>query len=181
VVEADLVVIGVGVVPNVEWLSSSGLSLDNGLVCGADMHVHGGHIFAAGDVASWPNPHIGQLFRGEQWTTATEQATHAARQLLGTGQPGVPCASSMYFWSDQHGVKVQGVGDPRADFVEILIGSTDSHKFVAGYRRGDRLVAALAMNQPRQFQILRRLVESNGSWESALEAASGKPVEALKT
>ena len=81
VVEADVVVIGIGVIPNTEWLEGSGLAIDNGVVCDATMLAAPG-ITAAGDVARWPNGRFDEVMRIEHWDNAIEQGIHAAERLL---------------------------------------------------------------------------------------------------
>ena len=77
----------------------------------------------------------------------------------------------MYFWSDQHGARIQAVGGERSHVVEVLHGSFDTGKFVAGYRTGERLTGLLSFNRPREFNQLRPLVEAGASWSQALAAA----------
>jgi 3-phenylpropionate/trans-cinnamate dioxygenase ferredoxin reductase subunit len=178
-VPADLVVMGVGIVPNVEWLKGSGLRLDNGLACDRDMHAHGHQVYGAGDVASWPNLPTGRRVRSEQWTTATEQAVHAARQLVGLEESGVGLTSHLYFWSDQHGRRIQGIGDPQGCSTELLAGSLESNRFIVGYRRVGQLVGGLAINMPPHFVVLRRLVGANSSWTSLVEAFSALALESI--
>ena len=81
-VDADLVVVGVGVVPNTGWLEGSGLTIDNGVVCDATALAAPG-ITAAGDVARWYNPRFDETARVEHWDHAIEMAAHTARRLLG--------------------------------------------------------------------------------------------------
>ena len=87
-VDADVVIVGVGVVPVTDWLEGSGLTIDNGVVCDETCLAAPG-IVAAGDVARWPNPLFdGELMRLEHWTNATEQAVYAAHRLLGATLTG---------------------------------------------------------------------------------------------
>ena len=112
VVDADVVVVGVGVVPETGWLEGSGLTLDNGVVCDETCLAAPG-IVAAGDVARWPNPLFdGASMRLEHWTNATEQGVHAARRLLGHEEPFAPVP---FVWSDQYDRKIQTVGLVSAD------------------------------------------------------------------
>ncbi|MDH4169657.1 MAG: NAD(P)/FAD-dependent oxidoreductase, partial [Acidimicrobiia bacterium] len=81
VVEADVVVVGIGVIPNTAWLEGSGLTLDDGVVCDETCLAAPG-VTAAGDVARWPNRRFGELMRVEHWDNAVEQGAVAARRLL---------------------------------------------------------------------------------------------------
>ena len=157
--DADVVLVGIGVVPNTAWLEGSGLTIDNGVVGDATCAAVGanGRVLAAGDVARWPNALFDdQLMRVEHWTNAAEQAEAAARTLLGKGEPFAPVP---YFWSDQYDVKIQfvGVAGPDDDF-QLLEGSLEERKFVAGFGRGGRLVGALAFSMPRQLMQHRAAI-----------------------
>jgi NADPH-dependent 2,4-dienoyl-CoA reductase/sulfur reductase-like enzyme len=171
VIECDLLVIGVGVRPNIEWLAHSGLTLDDGLVCNSGLNAGHPAVFAAGDVARWPNELFGQVSRGEQWTNAAEQARHVARNLF-TDQPGKhPFRGSNYFWSDQYGVKIQFAGISDADEARIVEGSPEEFRFIAYYRKGQRLVGAFAMNSPRHLAHAKRRIEGGADWNEALADA----------
>jgi NADPH-dependent 2,4-dienoyl-CoA reductase/sulfur reductase-like enzyme len=157
--DADVVVVGIGVVPNTAWLEGSGLTIDNGVVCDETCAAIGGdgRVVAAGDVARWPNQLFdGQLMRIEHWTNAAEQAEAAARRLLGEREPFAPVP---YFWSDQYNVKIQfvGVAGPDDEFT-VLDGSLADRKFVAGFGRNGRLVGALAFSMPRQLMQYRAAI-----------------------
>ncbi|MFJ8016718.1 NAD(P)/FAD-dependent oxidoreductase [Streptomyces sp. NPDC096339] len=154
---ADIVVVGVGVRPCVEWLEGSGVALDNGVKCGADGRTSLAGVVAVGDCANWYDPHTGSRRRVEHWTGALERPDTAVAALLAHGAtpPGVP--RPPYFWSDQYGVKIQFVGHAvGADSVTVEEGSTDERSFLAVYRRAGTPVAVLGMNQPRLFTRWRK-------------------------
>ena len=109
-VPADLVVVGIGVVPETGWLASSGLAIDNGLVCDATLATAAPGVVAAGDVARWPNVLFGETMRIEHWTNALDQGAAAARRLLGGDDYTQPFAPVPYVWSDQYETKIQMVG-----------------------------------------------------------------------
>ena len=174
--DADLVVVGVGVAPETGWLEGSGLALDDGVVCDATCLAAPG-VVAAGDVARWPNPLFdGESMRVEHWTNATEQGVAAARRLLvddaGAAEVFAPVP---FVWSDQYDVKIQVVGSIRGDDeVAVVDGSLDEDKFVAVFGRGGRLVGALGFSRPRVVMQYRRLIAARTSWEDALaHAAAG--------
>jgi NADPH-dependent 2,4-dienoyl-CoA reductase/sulfur reductase-like enzyme len=175
-VDADLVVVGIGVTPNTGWLEGSGLALDDGLVCDATTWAAPG-VVAAGDVARWPSHRFGELMRVEHWDNAIAMGEHAARRLLAdlAGDPADDPASTApydpvpWFWSDQYDRKIQLAGrSSGADEVRVVDGSCDERRFVALYRRGDRLVGVLAMNRPRLLVTFRALVERGAAWDEAL-------------
>lgn len=89
VIDADVVVAGIGVTPEVGWLDGSGLTLDDGVVCD-ETCLAADDVVAAGDVARWFNPRYGETMRVEQWENAIEQGGHAARRLLGDTRPYSP-------------------------------------------------------------------------------------------
>ncbi|RRR83759.1 NAD(P)/FAD-dependent oxidoreductase [Streptomyces sp. RP5T] len=154
---ADIVVVGVGARPCVEWLAGSGLTLDDGVTCGADGRTALAGVVAVGDCASWYDPRAGLHRRVEHWTGARERPEAAVTALLAGGavEPAVP--RPPYFWSDQYGVKIQFAGHAAAaDSVTIEEGARDSHDVLAVYRRSGHPVAVLGMNQPRLFTRWRK-------------------------
>ncbi|MFI8893933.1 NAD(P)/FAD-dependent oxidoreductase [Streptomyces paradoxus] len=161
-IPADIVVVGVGARPCVDWLAGSGVELDDGVKCGADGRTSLAGVVAVGDCASWYDPRAGTHRRVEHWTGARERADAAVAALLswGESEPGVP--RPPYFWSDQYGVKIQFAGNAsRADSVTIEEGSADDRNVLAVYRRAGRPVAVLGMNQPRLFMRWRKQLAAN--------------------
>ncbi|MGI5406117.1 NAD(P)/FAD-dependent oxidoreductase [Streptomyces chartreusis] len=153
---ADVVVVGVGVRPNTDWLAGSGVRVDDGVVCDSGCSTDVPGVVAVGDVARCPNPFTGRHARIEHWSNATEQARTAARTLL-TGVPAPAPLTAPYFWSDQYGVRIQVAGyvAPGAE-PEVVEGDVDSRTFTAVYRREGTPVAVLSLNQPKFFNRLRR-------------------------
>lgn len=156
-VPADIVVVGVGARPCVEWLDGSGVVLDNGVKCGADGRSSLAGVVAVGDCANWYDPRAGVHRRVEHWTGAVERPAAAVAALLAGGavEPGVP--RPPYFWSDQYGVKIQFAGFAGgADSVTVEEGAVGDRNVLAVYRRGGEPVAVLGMNQPRLFVRWRK-------------------------
>ena len=167
-VDADVVVVGIGVVPNTEWLVSSGLPLDNGVVCNGSGEAAPG-VYAAGDVARMANVWYGEAPRIEHWTNAVEQGVHVAEQMLGSADAAASFSSVPYFWSDQYDRKIQFVGRARPhDEMLVVDGSVAERRLTALYRRGEQLVACLTVNQPKALIKYRKLLASNASWGTAL-------------
>ncbi|WP_327721394.1 FAD-dependent oxidoreductase [Streptomyces sp. NBC_00490] len=163
-VPADIVVVGVGARPCVDWLAGSGVELDNGVKCGADGRTTLAGVVAVGDCANWYDPRAGLHRRVEHWTGARERPDAAIATLLAGGalEPGVP--RPPYFWSDQYGVKIQFVGHAAAaDSVTIEAGTADDRDVLAVYRRAGDPVAVLGMNQPRLFTRWRKQLATAGS------------------
>lgn len=163
-VPADIVLVGVGARPNVEWLEGSGVVLDNGVKCGADGRTSLAGVVAVGDCANWYDPRAGLHRRVEHWTGARERPDAAIAALLAGGavEPGVP--RPPYFWSDQYGVKIQFAGHAAgADSVTIEDGTPDERNVLAVYRRSGIPVAVLGMNQPRLFTRWRKQITATAS------------------
>ncbi|ULR51530.1 NAD(P)/FAD-dependent oxidoreductase [Streptomyces deccanensis] len=176
VLPADLVVVGIGARPATDWLAGSGLDLDDGVVCDRYLRTSAPGVYAAGDVARWFNPVLDRTVRLEHWTTAAEQGALAARNAIGAG-PAAECSTVPYFWSDWAEHRVQFVGAPHADHVEVVAGDTDSDGFLALYRRGQRLIGALGLNQRRAVMRLRTVIARRATWAEAL-AGLGEPAPA---
>lgn len=188
-IAADVVVVGIGVVPNTEWLEGSGLEIDNGVVCDETLLAAPG-ITAAGDAARWHNRRFGETMRVEHWDNAIEQGIAAARRLLaggwegseadsgesGSGEAGdaVPFTPVPWFWSDQYDRKIQLAGRSSPDGkIEVVAGSLEERRFAAIYEREGKLVGVLGMNRPRHVMQYRQLIVDGASWEEALEFAQG--------
>jgi len=174
VIAADVVVVGVGVVPETSWLEGSGLTLENGVVCDETCLAAPG-VAAAGDVARFPNRLFdGELMRLEHWTNATEQGVHAARRLLaGDATNDLAFAPVPFVWSDQYDRKIQTVGVVSADAdLHVAHGSYSERQFVALFGRHGRIVGALGFNRARQVMQYRKLIADRATWDAALELAS---------
>jgi NADPH-dependent 2,4-dienoyl-CoA reductase/sulfur reductase-like enzyme len=155
-VAADVVVVGIGAEPNTGWLEGSGLELRGGVVCDTMGRTGLPGIVAVGDCAAWFDEATGTHCRMEHWTGALERAAVAVEALLDAGAAPKP-AKPHYFWSDQHGVKLQFAGHSAGyDRLEIEVGDLQTHSCLAVYYRGDVPVAVLGMNQPRLFTKWRR-------------------------
>ena len=170
VVPADVVVVGVGVAPATGWLESSGLELRDGVVCDENLRA-APRVYAAGDVARWPNRLLGREVRVEHWTNASEQGAAAARNLLAEsrGEVGTPYESVPFFWSDQFTSRIQFLGRAEGDeTVEIVAGSPDENSFVALYHHGDEFRAVLGVSRPKQTMPFGKLLAERASFERAM-------------
>jgi 3-phenylpropionate/trans-cinnamate dioxygenase ferredoxin reductase component len=151
---ADVVVVGIGAQPNIEWLEGSGLELAGGVVTDQFGATAIPEVVAAGDCAVAWSPTTGTHRRVEHWTHALEVPTAAVATLLGAPAPPPPLP---YFWSDQYGARIQFAGHRHADDeVRIVEGDPDDRSFLAVYERAGEPVAVLGMNQPRLFTRWRR-------------------------
>ena len=174
-VPGDVIVVGIGVAPVTEWLAGSWtrdprrsrVRLD------AERGVPG--VYAAGDVARWPNPLFGEEMRVEHWTNAAEQGAAAAANLLAEsrGEPGQAYAPVPFFWSDQYDRRIQFLGRTAGDDeVLVAIGSIEERSFLALYGRDGRLHGVLGMNLPRLVMKFRPLLAQRATWQTAVDLAA---------
>jgi NADPH-dependent 2,4-dienoyl-CoA reductase/sulfur reductase-like enzyme len=149
--DADLVVVGIGSHPAVEWLDGSGIALDNGVVCDEVGRTNVADVWAIGDVASWRTA-VGDQVRVEHWSNVAEQARVLVPALL--GQEASPVSSVPYFWSDQYDVKIQCLGEPEADDTVHVV-EDDGRKFLAFYERDGVLVGVVGGGMPGKVMKVR--------------------------
>ncbi len=156
-IEADILVIGAGVIPNIELAEESGLSCDNGICVDEYGQTEDAKVFACGDCTNHPNEKLNRKLRLESVHNAMEQSKTVASSIMGNKTPynQVP-----WFWSDQYDHKLQIVG-LSGDHDEVLIrGDQAESKFMLFYLKGEELIAVDAVNNPKEFLICRKLVEN---------------------
>ena len=166
---ADIVVVGVGAQPNVEWLADSGLDVAGGVATDATCATTAPGIVAVGDCARSYDVHARRPVRTEHWTHALQQPATAAATLLGASAPytGLP-----YFWSEQYGVQVQLAGSrAEGDVVSVVHGSVEERSFVATYEREGRLVAVLGVGATGPFSRWRRTLRAAAATRTAADVA----------
>jgi phthalate 3,4-dioxygenase ferredoxin reductase component len=172
VVRAEAVVVGIGALPNDQWLHGSGLTIGDGVVCDAYLAAAGAaHVFAIGDVARWPHPELDAQVRSEHWTNAADQARCVARTIA---QPGAREAyqPSDYIWSDQYDWKLQLAGHRSRAIAEWVIGAPGAQRPQVTVLHGDaagRLCGAVCLNWPKAFVQCRRLLDERAPAEQARE------------
>lgn len=161
VVDADLVVVGIGVDPAVGWLAGSGLELTGGVACDASLRAAEA-VYAVGDVARWTHGRVSR--RLEHWTNAGDQATALAATLTGSGAAYDPLP---YVWSDQLGSRLQVWGAIEAgDELCFLHGHAGSDEFVVAAGSGTTLHAVVAFGARRDAVRASRLLRSGATWRS---------------
>jgi 3-phenylpropionate/trans-cinnamate dioxygenase ferredoxin reductase subunit len=171
---ADLVVVGIGAVPATEWLESSGLALDDGVVCDATCATKAPGVVAAGDVARWHHLGYDERIRIEHWTNAVEQAEAVADRLLSGDGVVAPFTPVPFVWSDQYDMKIQAAGRLAPDDdMEIVHGSLEERRFVALFGRHGMLRGALAINRVRQLMGYRRMLREGARFADAVAQARG--------
>ncbi len=171
-IAADVVVVGIGVEPNTEWLAGSGVAVEDGVVCDAQCRTTLPGVYAAGDVARAESPLLGGAIRVEHWTHAVEQGIAAAESLL-AGDAAERFSAVPFFWSDQYGVKIQMAGRPSpGDETAVVHGNLGDERFVVLYGREGRLVAALGFNRARYIVGYRRSIGEGVSFADTVAKAS---------
>ncbi|WFU79222.1 FAD-dependent oxidoreductase [Bradyrhizobium sp. CIAT3101] len=157
-VQTAIVVVGVGVEPNVELAVGCGLSVDNGIVVDETTRTSDPAIFAAGDVASHPVDRVGLRHRLETWHNAQNQGIVAAKAML---DEDARYREMPWFWSDQFDLNFQMLGIPgRSDDIYVK-GDCGTGRFVQYFVAGERINAVAAFNSPRELREAKRMMLSN--------------------
>jgi 3-phenylpropionate/trans-cinnamate dioxygenase ferredoxin reductase subunit len=160
----DMVVIGVGCTPETAYLAGSGLALADGVVVDEYCRASAPDVYAAGDVARWFHPLLGEHLRVEHWDNAENQGPAAARAMLDRLEPYAPVP---YFWSDQYSHHLQYLGHGTGIDQEVVRGNLKARQFSAFYLRGGVPVAALCLNSPRDSIAARRLIGARAPVDAA--------------
>ena len=161
-IPADLVIVGIGIEPNLELADHAGLEINNGIVVDDRCRTRHPDIYAIGDCTFHPNSVLGRSLRLESVQNALEQAKVAAANICGED---VRYAQVPWFWSDQYDLKLQIAGLSSGYDDTVLRGDPDSGSFACFYLRDNRLIAVDAVNKPREFV------------QSKLLIAEGRPVD----
>ncbi|MBC6461265.1 NAD(P)/FAD-dependent oxidoreductase [Actinomadura sp. HBU206391] len=154
-IDADEVVVGVGVRPEVGWLAGSGLDLDDGVVVDASLRTSRPEIVAVGDCAAWWSARYGRRLRVEHWDTALNAPEVAAAALLGEESTYDPVP---YFWSEQFGRMVQYAGHHQDAERLVMRGDPGKAGWAACWLSGTRLEAIVTVNRPRDLVQARRIM-----------------------
>ncbi|GLY54908.1 FAD-dependent oxidoreductase [Lentzea sp. NBRC 102530] len=170
VLVADLVVAGIGVIPNTEIAQRAGLAVDNGIVVDAHLRTVDPRIHALGDCARFASTHAGGLIRLESVQNATDQGTTVAAAILGSAEP---YTALPWFWSDQYDVKLQTAGLTNGHDRTVTVGDPAEGKFsVFCFKRG-RLIGIEAYNRPIDFLMGRRILENGNALTPEIVAQPG--------
>jgi 3-phenylpropionate/trans-cinnamate dioxygenase ferredoxin reductase subunit len=176
VLEADLVLAGVGVAPRAELAQAASLAVEDGILVDERLQTAAPAILAAGDVANAHHPFFGERVRVEHWHNAIEQGTAAGRNLLGRGEPydRLP-----YFFSDQYDVGMEYAGLARRWDRVVFRGDPATREFIAFWVLGDRVIAAMNVNVWDVTDDLQRVIRSRAAVDDRRLADPDVPLEAL--
>lgn len=175
-IPADLVIVGIGLVPNTELAAAAGLEVDNGIVVDAYTRSSDPDIVAIGDCSNHPNEIFGRRLRLESVPNAIEQARTAAATLCGTLKPynTVP-----WFWSDQYDLKLKMAGLSLGYDQLVLRGDTNGRAFSAFYLKQGRMLAADTVSRPQDFMLSKRFIAESIALDPARLADETVPLKDL--
>jgi 3-phenylpropionate/trans-cinnamate dioxygenase ferredoxin reductase component len=163
-IECDFAVVGLGTEPVTDLLAGTGAKIDNGVVVDEFCRTNVEGIYAAGDVANHYHPVFERHIRVEHWQNALKQGPAAARNMLGENEP---YGEIPWFWSDQYEHNLQYAGF-HTEWDELAVrGSTEERSFVAFYRKGGRVLAAVAINRGRDLRRSIPLIKAQEEIEAA--------------
>jgi anthranilate 1,2-dioxygenase ferredoxin reductase subunit len=173
----DLLVAGVGAIPNLELAAEAGLTIEDGIRVDAQGRTSDPDIFAAGDVTRHDNPILGRAIRIESWQVALNQAAPVARAMLGALEP---YAELPWMWTDQYDCNVQVLGLPSPEVELIVRGDVASGKFTAlELASSGRIAAAITVNNGRDMSAIRRLASAKTTWPREVLADAARPLAEL--
>lgn len=152
---ADLVIVGIGIIPNTEIAEAAGIECDNGIVVDDHCRTSAEDVYAAGDCTNHPNPLLDRRLRLESVPNAMEQARVATANMTGGDKV---YASIPWFWSDQYELKLQMVGFSADGDSHVTRGDMASNAFAVFYLKDGKVVAADAVNSPKEFMICKQLI-----------------------
>jgi 3-phenylpropionate/trans-cinnamate dioxygenase ferredoxin reductase subunit len=173
---ADVVVVGVGVVPRTEVAQAAGLAIDNGILVDEHLATTAPGIYAAGDVANAFHPRYGKRLRVEHWANALHQGTTAGRNAAGNADA---FARLPYFFSDQYDLGMEYVGHAGAGDAVIVRGDVEAREFIAFWHRDGVVTAAMNVNVWEVVDQLGAIVASQRAIDPALLADPGVPLDAV--
>ena len=152
---ADMVIVGIGIVPNIELAEAAGIICDNGIVVDDHCQTSNPDIYAAGDCTNHPNALLDRRLRLESVPNAMDQARTSASNMLGGDKS---YAAIPWFWSDQYELKLQMVGFSADGNREVMRGDMASNQFAVFYLKDNTVVAADTVNSPKEFMLCKQLV-----------------------
>lgn len=171
IIDGDAIVVGIGIIPDVDWLADSGIVLQDGIVCDNGGRTSLPNVFALGDAAQWWHDLAGKHRRVEHWTTTVDQAAVVAANITrDQGEAPLRLEAAPYFWSDQYDVKIQGIGfiDP-ADHVDEL---SIRDRPVLLYSRDGIVRGVVGFSIPLAVMRTKPLIERRAPVQEAIDLLS---------
>jgi len=162
--DADMVLIGIGILPCTELAEEAGLAVDDGIVVDEFCRTEDPHILAVGDCTNHPNRLLGRRLRLESVHNALEQAKTAAASIV--GEPA-EYAQIPWFWSDQYDLKLQIVGLSQGYDNVVIRGNPDERSFAAFYLQGNKLLAVDCINSAREFMVAKKVLAKGAEIDPA--------------
>lgn len=153
-IDADLVIVGIGIIPNIEIAEAAGLACDNGILVDDHCQTSDPDIYAAGDCTNHPNAILDRRLRLESVPNAMEQSRAAAANMQGGDKV---YASVPWFWSDQYELKLQMVGFSADGDQQVVRGDQATNQFAVFYLKDEKVVAVDAVNSPKEFMVCKQL------------------------
>jgi len=156
-VNCDFVVVGVGIEPATDLVKRTDIEVGNGVIVDENCRTNVEGVYAAGDVANFPNAILGERLRLEHWANAQNQGVAAAKAMLGSKEP---YAEVPWFFSDQYDLNMQYIGHASSWDQIVIRGSVPERRFTAFYLKDGRLRAAMALNRARDIRPCREFIRA---------------------
>lgn len=158
--EADFIVVGIGLVPNIDLAVQAGLETNNGIVTTAEGRTSDPDIYAIGDIAHYKNRHLGRDLRLESWANAQAMAVACSKDITGQQALQDECP---WFWSDQYDVNIQLLGVPEHWSAPVVRGNDQTNSYSLFYLKDDQVEAAITFNAARDMAVAKRFIQRRTS------------------
>ena len=152
--KSDLVIVGIGILPNLELAQNAGIDCENGILVNEHCQTSKKNVYAIGDCSNHPNPILNRRLRLESVPNAMEQARVAANNILGGDKK---YSTIPWFWSDQYDLKLQMLGFSADGETSVIRGEVSEEKFAVFYLSNQKIVAVDAVNSPKEFMLAKQL------------------------